>query len=65
MKKILINLGKGILLVAGLWLINTFIAFAIFDPIDEHTKIINISWLIADITIIVFLMKSRKVIIFS
>jgi hypothetical protein len=61
MRKILINLGKGVLLIAGLWLINTFIAFVIFDPIDEHTKIINISWLIADITIIVFLMKSKKI----
>jgi len=61
MKKILINLGKGILLVAGLWLINTFIAFAIFDPIDEHTKIINISWLITDIAIITFLVKSKRI----
>tara|TARA_Y100000310_G_scaffold338983_1_gene430206 strand:+ start:2751 stop:3461 length:711 start_codon:yes stop_codon:yes gene_type:complete len=61
MKKILINLGKGILLIASLWLINTFIAFAIFDPIDEHTKIINISWLITDVMIISLLIKSKKI----
>ena len=44
-----------------LWLINVFIAFVIFKPIDEHTKIINISWLITDIAIYALFVKLKQI----
>ncbi|MAH03296.1 hypothetical protein CMI39_00740 [Candidatus Pacearchaeota archaeon] len=61
LNKILINLGKGILLIFILWLINVFIAFVIFKPVDEHTKIINISWLITDIAIYTLFIKLKQI----
>ena len=61
LNKILVNLGKGILLIFILWLINVFIAFVIFKPIDEHTKIINISWLITDIAIYALFIKLKQI----
>jgi len=61
LKKIAINLIKGILLIAILWIVNTFIAFVIFKPIDEHTKIINNFWIITDIVIYVSLYKFKHI----
>ncbi len=61
LNKILVNLGRGILLIFILWLINVFIAFVIFKPVDEHTKIINISWLITDIAIYALFVKLKQI----
>jgi len=59
MKALLLNIFKGIALIVVLWAINTFIAFVIFTPTDEHTKIINITWLITDIALYIFLVKLK------
>jgi hypothetical protein len=60
-KKLATNLLKGVLLIVVLWAINVFIAFVIFKPIDSHTKIINISWLITDIAIYALLVKLKQI----
>lgn len=54
------NVLLGIVLVITLWFVNLFIAFGIFSPIREDTKIIVFSWLIVDTLIIYTLIRKKK-----
>ena len=56
---------RGIALFVLIWLINVFIAFVIFKPIESHTNYIMLSFLLADVTTITTLYLKKRINYFS